>query len=147
VEGYGTPFFDLPLFKEMVGKRMAKADQLRVDTGLLYRYKLENGKIELPEADVQGAADRRPLKRKRDLTSSPASPATWHQLTPWPWAPDDTDCMSLLKEKTEYMEYISRQEGGSSMQTANFGVRLPSSSSDQLAAQSERHSRALCSPP
>jgi hypothetical protein len=146
VEGHGSPFFDLPLFKETVGKRMATADKLRIDTGLPYRFNLENGKIELP-AGVQVADSRRPLKRKRDLISSPASPATWQQLTPRPWAPDNTNCMFPSKENMEYMEYMSLQQGGLSMQTPSFGVRLPSSSSDQLAAQIERRSRALCSPP
>jgi hypothetical protein len=68
----------------MVGKRVAAADRLRIDTGLPYSFNLGNGKIELP-ADVQAADSRRPLKRKRDLISSPAAPAKWQQLTPWPW--------------------------------------------------------------
>jgi hypothetical protein len=82
VEGHGSPFFDLPLFKETVGKRMATADKLRIDTGLPYRFNLENGKIELP-ADGQVADSRRPLKRKRDLLSYSSAreqtPGRWHE--------------------------------------------------------------------
>jgi hypothetical protein len=146
VEGHGPPFFDLPLFKEMVGKRIATAEKLRVDKGLPYSFNLENGQIELP-ADVQVADSSWPLKRKRDLMSSPTAPATWQQLTPRPWAPDDTSCMFPLRENTGYMKYMSLQRKGSDMESPGFGVRLPSSSSDQLASQPERCSRALCTPP
>jgi hypothetical protein len=145
-EGHGPPFFDLPLFKETVGKRMATAEKLRVDTGLPYSFNLKNGKIELP-AEVRLADSRRTLRRKRDFLSEPAYDPSVLEVAPRPWSPNDTNCMFPSPKNLEHMKYMSLQRAGSDMESPGFGVRLPSHVHEPSVAQSERRSRALCSPP
>lgn len=145
----GTPFFHRPRLEELICRRHTIAERQAFETGLPFRFNLDNGKIDLP-SDVQVPDSRQSLKRKRVLSPSPASPTSARQVIARRMFPHDTNCMFPSQENLEYMgymKYMSRREGGSSMGMLDYNVQPPSPSNEPSAAQPERRSRALCSPP
>jgi len=127
------------------------AEKMQTDTGRPYRFNIENGTIDLrPDACAQ-VADRQPLKRKRSLSPSPASPSSSRQVSPRSSRSlRNTDCKFPSAENIEYMEYMetrNRLEGGAPNSQSGFGVRLPTLSYERSTAPPERRSRAPCQPP